>query len=98
MNRLGLNDETLTAIQNIFKKYPSINRADVFGSRAKGAHRAYSDVDIALYGDLDALTVEEIACALDESPFVYKFDVLSYNQITSPALRQHIDRVGVRVY
>jgi len=85
-------------ISAVFNEHPSIEKAVVFGSRAKGTHTQYSDVDIALYGDVRFLEVEETRCELDELPLIYKFDVVAYNLVENTALREHIDRVGVVVY
>jgi predicted nucleotidyltransferase len=81
-----------------FKNNPAIERAVVFGSRAKGGYSMYSDIDIALYGDLSLLEVEIIICDLEELPFVYKFDVAAYDSIINLALKQHIDKFGVMIY
>ena len=35
---------------------------------------------------------------LDELPFVYKFDVVTYRLINNPELREHIERIGVSMY
>ena len=98
MADFGLKTDELTAISNVFSNNPSILRAVIFGSRAKGGYNPYSDVDIALYGDLNLLEVEDVICNLDELPFVYQFDVLAYESLKNAALRQHIDRVGVVIY
>ena len=86
------------AVAAVFQGVPSIEKAVVFGSRAKGNNTRHSDVDIALYGDVGFLEVEEVCCQLDELPFIQKFDVVAYHHITNAALREHIDRVGAVVY
>jgi predicted nucleotidyltransferase len=98
MPELGLKKDEVDAIAEILKTHSSILRADIFGSRAKGDHKLHSDVDIAVYGNIDAYGVEAIVCDLDELPFVYKFDVISYESIKSLELREHIDRVGIMIY
>jgi len=95
-DRLGL--ENVSAIAAVFENTPAIEKAVVFGSRAKGSHAQYSDVDIALYGDIDFMEVENVCCRLDELPLIYKFDVAAYNLTKNAALREHIDRVGVVIY
>ena len=82
----------------MFAKKHSIQKVILFGSRARGTHRERSDIDIALknvvffspysLGDL----IDEIA----ESDFPYLADVLIYEEITNPALKEHIDMVGKR--
>ena len=98
MSDLGLKNNELFAITEVFKSNPLIFGASVFGSRAKGVYAPYSDVDIAIYGDLSISDVEGVICDLDELPFVYKFDVVAYNLVKNTALRHHIDRVGVKIY
>jgi len=86
------------AVASVLQKSPSVHKAVLFGSYAKGTHAPRSDVDIALYGDVDFLEVENIICDLDELPFTQKFDVIAYNLVDNTALREHITRVGVVVY
>jgi len=93
---LGL--EIGNAVSAVFESNPSIQKAVVFGSRAKGSHSPCSDVDIALYGNLDFLEVERIVCELDDLPTICKFDVVAYENVNNAALREHIDRVGRVVY
>ena len=94
----GLTGEMLLSITGTLKQFPQVFGAALFGSRAKGTHKPYSDVDIVLYGDLNFTDVESVIADLDELPLVYKFDVVAYDLIKNPELRQHIERVGVSIY
>ena len=98
MPDFGLKENVLQSVAEILRNDPQILGAAVFGSRAKGNYRPYSDVDIVLYGNLNALDVERVICNLDELPFVYKFDVVAYGLVTNPALLEHIERVGISIY
>jgi len=93
---LGLEDRN--ALAAVFEDIPFIQKAVVFGSRAKGNHTLYSDVDIALYGSVDFLEVEKVRCELDELPFIYKFDVIAFNLVKNARLREHIEQFGVVIY
>ena len=95
---LGLKPNDLTEIINIFNKNPNVIKAVVFGSRAKGDYKIYSDVDIAIYGAVDINEIEKIICDLDDLPLIYKFDVVARGLIKNRALCEHIDRVGVTIY
>jgi len=75
-----------------------VTGAVLFGSRAKGNFSEFSDIDIALHGDFDALYIERIICSLDDLPTPYTYDVVGYNIIKNEDLREHIDRVGVMIY
>jgi len=98
MMNFGLKSDVLDAIVCVLKRNPKIHKATVFGSRAKGNYRPYSDVDIALYGEVDTTDAERIICELDELPTAYTFDVTVYSAVQNSALREHISRVGVVIY
>ena len=82
----------------VFRHHPEILAAKLFGSRAKGTHTAHSDIDLALWGEIDPLRIEAIASELDELPLPYHFDVQSFRLISLPTLREQIERVGIPVY
>ncbi|GAB3918671.1 nucleotidyltransferase domain-containing protein [Larkinella terrae] len=91
----GLNESQLNAITDLLSRNGRIEEAVVFGSRAKGTHRPGSDMDIALKGSgLNLDDVLNLSIALDELWLPIRFDLVIYNRITEPALRDHIDRIG----
>ena len=94
----GLNEETINLLCSVFNRYFDIEKAVIFGSRAKGTSKNNSDIDLAIYGIDDELRVEAIAMELDALPLPYKFDVKSFNNIRNLALCEHINRVGVSIY
>ncbi|GHV26554.1 hypothetical protein FACS18948_2460 [Clostridia bacterium] len=94
-NKTGLSDLHLTYIKGVLAAFPMVRRAVLFGSRAKGTARPNSDIDIAIYGDLKLLTAEEVSSTLDGLPTLYTFDVIDGESIKSPALIEHIERVGI---
>ena len=93
-----LTPHELALMTGVFRRHPEISSATLFGSRAKGTHSARSDVDLAVSGTVDPIRAEAIAAELDELPLPYHFDVHSLEQIANPALREHIQRVGIVVY
>lgn len=96
-NDFGLTADQLALITTLFNRHKNIDRAVIFGSRANGSYKKYSDVDIALFGVSDSYTWQ-IKEELDQLLLVYKFDVLSYCDTTNASLRDHIDRVGVVIF
>jgi predicted nucleotidyltransferase len=82
----------------VFRRHPEISAVRIFGSRAKGTHTPRSDVDLAVWGDVDALGAEALAAELDELPLPYRFDVRAFDSIRFQPLREHIERVGAVVY
>lgn len=94
----GLSDEITRMLNNVFCKYPGIEKVVLFGSRAKGTAKHNSDIDLAILGIDNDLFVESIAMELDQLPLPYKFDVKSFASIKNPALCEHIKRVGISIY
>jgi uncharacterized protein len=99
-NRFGLLNTDLELIIKALIRQPKVKSASIFGSRAKGSYKTGSDVDIALKGnELDFETLNQLSYWLnEETAMPYKFDLLNYNSIKEPALKEHIDRVGIEFY
>jgi predicted nucleotidyltransferase len=99
-NNFGLLDTDVEAIAAVLRQEPRVEKAFIFGSRAKGSFRNGSDVDLALKGEeLDFDTISRISYQLNEEMAMpYQFDVLNYHTVKEPALIEHIDRVGVAFY
>lgn len=95
----GLTNDEIQIIINILKSYPQIDEAIVFGSRTLNRHRKESDIDIALKGkEVESISASVAGQLNDESPLPYFFDIIDYNTIDNPALKDHIDRVGKQIY
>jgi predicted nucleotidyltransferase len=94
----GLGPRALELIRAVFRRHPEIREVKVFGSRAMGRFEKNSDVDLALWGELDLSLIGRILSELDELPLPYTFDVQAYATIRHAPLRQHIDEVGRSLY
>jgi predicted nucleotidyltransferase len=77
----GLQPEALELIRSVLRRHPEVRRVEVFGSRALGRFEDYSDVDLALWGDLDVGLIGRIAGELDGLPLPYTFDVKAYESM-----------------
>lgn len=91
----GLKTATIQAIQDIFKKYPEVEKTILYGSRAKGNYRPGSDIDLTLIGEhLNLTTLQKIENELDELLLPHKIDLSLQKQIQNTDLLEHIERVG----
>jgi predicted nucleotidyltransferase len=98
INQFGFKNGDLETIVQTIAKFPEIKKAVIFGSRAKGNHQAGSDADIAVW-TVNENTIPQLAGILnDETLLPYKFDVLSYDKIDNPALREQINKSGIEIY
>jgi predicted nucleotidyltransferase len=85
----GLKKKELIELKQILARH-HIEKAILFGSRAKGDYTAGSDVDLAVIGD-----EKQLSDALnEESHLGYYFDVVNLEKIQNQKLKEHIRRVG----
>ena len=95
----GLTETTVERICSVFARFPEIEKAVLYGSRAKGNFKTGSDIDLTLYGK--ALTSDlrsAIASALDDLLLPYTIDLSVFDELNNAKLREHIERVGVLFY
>lgn len=98
MNEPALPPRALEMLLAVFRRHPEVTSVKLFGSRAKGTHRPYSDVDLAVWGEIDLLAGAALAEDLEELPLPYHFDVIPFEHITHSGLRDHIERVSIEIY
>ncbi len=97
--KFGLSEITCDTIRRILEQHANVEKAVIYGSRAKGNYKTGSDIDLTLMGDdLDNRTLSAIAGELDESYIPHTVDLSAYDRIETPELRDHIDRVGLVFY
>jgi predicted nucleotidyltransferase len=95
----GLAAKTVSEIVHVLERFPGVERAVLFGSRAKGIYRRGSDIDLALVGcRLTWRTLGRIDEALDDLLLPYKFSLIIYDDKTDPAVAAHLQRVGCTFY
>lgn len=99
MDKFGLPENTIEKIKNLFKTINDIEEVKIFGSRSIGNYKPNSDIDFAICGkNIDEYMIRHIAAELDELPTPYKFDVINYNSIDNPKLKDNIDKYGKVFY
>ena len=95
----GLSTATVERLQNTLFHYPEVEKAVLYGSRAKGTYRPGSDIDLTLCGDeLDHTLLTRISNELDDLLLLYQIDLSLMALLSHPALLDHISRVGVVLY
>jgi|UniRef100_UPI004047E902 predicted nucleotidyltransferase len=95
----GLNTQTTLKIFSVFKRFPQVEKAILYGSRAMGTHKPGSDIDISLIGkDLTQELVWKILDALDDTLLPHVFDLSLFETLDNLELKEHILRVGIIFY
>jgi len=95
----GLKEIDIQKINSVFAEFLEIEKAILYGSRAKGNFRNGSDIDFSLTGkDLNIKILLKIENKLDDLLLPYNIDISILNKIENPDLVKHIERVGKVFY
>jgi len=95
----GLTSETVDRIRSVLARFPEVEKAVLYGSRAKGNYKRGSDIDLTLFGaGLKASVLSQINSGLDDLLLPYKIDISIFAKISHSDLIDHIRRVGVVFY
>lgn len=95
----GLPEHTTEALRQVLANFPQVERAVLYGSRAKGNYKPGSDIDLTLYGPkLTQHMRADIADAMDELLLPYTVDLSLYDDLKNSELEAHIQRVGIVFY
>jgi predicted nucleotidyltransferase len=98
--KYGLPDAAIGKIGAVLRRYPQVERAILYGSRAKGNYKKGSDIDLTLRGsaDLTLNVLYKILDDIDELLLPYTIDLSIFGTIDDPEVIEHIQRVGVTFY
>lgn len=95
----GLDQEDILRINRVFEKYEAIEKAVLYGSRAKATFRDNSDIDLTLKSkDITGNDQFMIEIELDDLLLPYKIDLSIYHRIKNQDLADHINRAGQMFY
>ncbi len=95
----GLKDSELTNLKALFAKNDRLERVILYGSRAKGTYKPFSDVDITLVGrELTHSDLNRMILDIDDLLLPYMFDISIFHTLKSSDLIDHINRRGIVIY
>jgi uncharacterized protein len=97
--RYGLSEQTIEMICGVFANHLAIDKAVLYGSRAKGNFKQGSDIDLSLHGaGISLKELGDIDLELDDLLLPYTIDLLIFDNLDHTGLREHIERIGVVFY
>jgi len=95
----GLTTEQIGRITKTLAQNEWIDKAVIYGSRAKGNFRPGSDIDLCLYTVRGRQTeLNKLAADLDDLLLPFEFDLSIHHLIDNPEFLDHIHRVGIVFY
>jgi predicted nucleotidyltransferase len=98
--RFGLKETTIGEICSVLAKHPEVEKAILYGSRAKGNFKNGSDIDLTLCGgsELTINVLYKIIGEIEDLFLPYTFDFSIFHRISDADVVAHIKRVGVTFY
>ncbi|HNW51264.1 MAG TPA: nucleotidyltransferase domain-containing protein [Prolixibacteraceae bacterium] len=95
----GIEKSDWQNVIRVFNNNQHIEKAILFGSRAKGTYHEGSDIDIALQGsNLAVNDILDLTNEMEALNLPYKFDLIIYHRIKEPNLADHINRIGKVIF
>ena len=80
--KFGLEQHIIDKLIAVFEQNSRVDKALVFGSRAKGNYRPDSDIDIAIKGqELNTDDIIAMSVAFEEKGITHKIDLINYHSI-----------------
>ena len=93
------SDPVLLALGALFSRCEHVERAALFGSRARGDFSERSDYDIAVFGTIPEVAKLQLRSACREGlPTLHKIDLIFADEVTDEKFMQSILKEGVTFY
>ena len=85
MLKYGLKDYQIEKIQKVFASHPEVEKAILYGSRAKGNYKPASDIDLTMTGPALTFSIQlRIETELDDLLLPYTIDLSILSHISNP--------------
>ncbi|MDE5552580.1 MAG: nucleotidyltransferase domain-containing protein [Muribaculaceae bacterium] len=92
----GIDVNIWSRLISVITENSNVEEIILYGSRAKGTHRDFSDIDLSLIGDkLIHINLFPIIESIDLLNLPYEIDLSLYKEIDNQALRDEIDKYGI---
>ncbi len=92
----GLPKEVLEQIKEVVNKNEKY-KFKIFGSRAKNTYKKTSDIDIAVFENVDKEDEYKIRNEFDLLDIIYKIDLVFINEHIKPKFLDEINKEGVEI-
>lgn len=95
----GLKDSSISKMKNILLRYEEIEKAIIFGSRARGDYKKTSDIDIAIFShNITSTRLNLLRNDFDELDIIYTVDLVDFYNVSKEELKNNIINEGVVIF
>lgn len=97
--KYGFSEKEWEMLLHLLTSCRNIEKAVLYGSRAKGNFKRFSDIDIALIGtDLSRSDLLKLNTSFNNSSLPYNADFSIFTRLKNEELIDHINRRGIVIY
>ncbi len=97
--KIGISEDEYKYLMETFSSLANISEAIIYGSRAKGTYKPFSDIDLTIKGkNLTERDIFRIREMFEDSSLPYLFDISNFMTLKNPSLIDHINRCGITIY
>jgi len=97
--KMNVDGRLVEEIINRLKREPSVEKAVLFGSRARGDNTERSDYDVAVYGKVPYAVQRDLRVfCCEELWTLHKIDLVFVTEKTYGKLLENIENEGVTLY
>lgn len=95
----GLKDSIIINIKDVLFKYDEIEKAMIFGSRARGNYKKASDIDIAIFSqNITSTRLNLLRNDFDELDIIYTVDIVDFYKVSKEELKNNIINEGIIIF
>lgn len=94
----GLSEEIVSRLIAAIRECGKVTEVILYGSRAKGTYKEFSDIDLTLKGkDMEREDLYPILQRIEDLCLPYELDLSIYASLDYPPLIEEIDKHGIRL-
>ena len=95
---IGLTEEEISKLVGVIRECEKVKEIILYGSRAKGTFKKFSDIDMTLKGEgLKREDLYPMLERIDDLYLPYEIDLSIYSDLGYQPLIEEIDRYGLRL-
>lgn len=95
----NLDADIVEEIKEISRKYPNIKNVVLFGSRARKDNSPRSDIDLAIYLDINSSDILDFIEDIENNTTtLLEFDFSNMNSIKDELFIEQVNKEGIVIY
>jgi predicted nucleotidyltransferase len=96
--KFGLTLAEIKIIQDTFEKIGVVEKVLIYGSRAKGNYKQFSDIDLCVLDSISTSDLASLKRVFEDSNLIYQVDLHLFKDISNEELKVNILKDGKIIF